>query len=158
MKSGLTKMNSRLYKLIQTIIVAVVISAALLPLTSAENELVLDKTFFKNFTVLNSLVRDEFIEKQMNRIVIGRGTIISITEQERYKKKYRIVVESSDAPEFGYRFRFYIFTDNKDTLDLLTLDSSFEFKGQLAGYTPLDTKRTHYILDILFMDGSTIIE
>jgi len=151
-------MTNRLHKVLQKVIVTAVLSVLLVPAAAVENELVMDKTFFKGFSVLNSLVRDEFIEKQMNRIVIGRGTIISISEQERYKKKYRIVVESSDAGEYGQRFRFYIFTDNKDTLDLLTLDSSFEFKGQLAGFTPLDTKRTQYILDIIFMDGSTIIE
>lgn len=134
------------------------VSVVPVSVSSAESELVMDKTFFKSFSVMNSLVRDEFIEKQMNRIVIGRGTIISISEQERYKKKYRIVVESSDAGEYGYKFRFYIYTDNRDTLDLLTLDSSFEFKGQLTGYTPLDIKRTRYILDVIFMDGSTIIE
>lgn len=152
------KMNSSLKNVIKIIIAGAAILFILFPVSAADNELVLDKTFFKVFSSLNSLVRDEFIEEQMNRIVIGRGTIINISEQERYKKKYRIVVESSDAPEYGQKFRFYIFTDNKDTLDLLTLDSSFEFKGQLTGYTPLDVKRNQYILDIIFMDGSTIIE
>lgn len=152
------KMNSSLKNVIKIIIAGAAILFILFPVSAADNELVLDKTFFKVFSSLNSLVRDEFIEEQMNRIVIGRGTIINISEQERYKKKYRIVVESSDAPEYGQKFRFYIFTDNKDTLDLLTLDSSFEFKGQLTGYTPLDIKRNQYILDIIFMDGSTIIE
>lgn len=152
------KMNRCLNKALHFVITAVTAAFILIPAAAAENELVMDKTFFKGFTALNSLVRDEFIEKQMNRIVIGRGTIINISEQERYKKRYRIVVESSDASEYGYKFRFYIYTDNKDTLDLLTLDSSFEFKGQLTGYTPLDIKRNQYILDIIFMDGSTIIE
>lgn len=152
------KMNRCLYKAFLYLIVTFTVSVILLPVTAAENELVMDKSFFKYFTALNSLVRDEFIEKHMNRIVIGRGTIINISEQERYKKRYRIVVESSDASEYGYKFRFNIYTDNKDTLDLLTLDSSFEFKGQLTGYTPLDIKRNQYILDIIFMDGSTIIE
>jgi len=152
------KMNSSLKNIIKFIIAGAAILIILFPVSAADNELVMDKTFFKGFSSLNSLVRDEFIEEQMNRIVIGRGTIINISEQERYKKKYRIVVESSDAPEYGQKFRFYIFTDNKDTLDLLTLDSSFEFKGQLTGYTPLDIKRNQYILDIIFMDGSTIIE
>ncbi|HQO39086.1 MAG TPA: hypothetical protein PK986_01330, partial [Spirochaetota bacterium] len=143
---------------IKFIISSAVVSVFCVSVNAAGDELVMDKPFFKSFSRINSVVRDEFIEKQMNRIVIGRGTIISISEQERYKKKYRIVVESSDAGDFGYKFRFYIYTDNRDTLDLLTLDSSFEFKGQLAGYTPLDTKRTRYILDVIFMDGSTIIE
>lgn len=151
-------MNSGLCKAIRLVMISVFITVILIPVSAAENELVMDKNFFKNFMALKSLVRDDFIDKQINRIVIGRGTIISISEQERYKKKYRIVVESSDAAEFGHKFLFYIFTDNKDTLDLLTLDSSFEFKGQLTGYTPLDIKRTQYILDIIFMDGSTIIE
>ena len=151
-------MNKRFFEIIRFIISSAAILVFCVSVNAAGDELVMDKPFFNDFSRLNSAVRDEFIEKQMNRIVIGRGTIISISEQKRYKKRYRIVVESSDAAAFGYKFRFYIYTDNRDSLDLLTLDSSFEFKGQLAGYTPLDTKRTRYILDVIFMDGSTIIE
>jgi hypothetical protein len=43
-------------------------------------------------------------------------------------------------------------------VDLLSIDSKFEFKGQFMGYTPLNTKRNEYIIDIIIMDGSIIIE
>ena len=157
-KSGLMVMSSRMNKYLHKVILVTLFFALFIPVSAAESDLVMDKTFFKTFNALNSIVRDEFVEKQMNRIVIGRGTIISVSDQERYKRKYRIVVESSDAPVYGQKFLFYIFIDNKDTFDLLTVNSSFEFKGQLVGYTPLETKRNQYILDIIFMDGSTIIE
>jgi len=124
----------------------------------ADNEVVMDSFFFKKFNSLNSLVRDEFLDQHLNNIIIGRGVITEILEKERYKKQYRIIVESSDAAKFGQKFIFYIFTENRDTFDLLTKDSAFEFKGQFVGYTPLDTKRNAYILDVIFMDGSTIIE
>jgi len=140
------------------VLVFVSVLTLITTLSAADNITVLDASFFKNFVSVNSLVRDDYIEKRLNSIIIGRGIITDISENERYKKRFRIIVESSDAQAFGQKFYFYIFIDNRDTFDLLTKNSSFEFKGQLVGYTPLDTKRDEYILDVLFMDGSTIIE
>lgn len=152
----LTEMNKRLYRLL--ILVFLPVFAIFADLSAADTDVVMDASFFKNFVSVNSIVRDEFIEKKLNSIVIGRGIITDISEKERYKRQYRIIVESSDAPAYGQKFYFYIFIDNRDTFDLLTKNSSFEFKGQLVGYTPLDVKRNEYILDVIFMDGSTIIE
>ncbi len=156
-KSGLMVMN-KVYSNIGRLLFTVVIIAMVMPAKTADNEIVMDGVFFKSFSKISSIIRDDYIEQQLNRIVIGRGIITEISEKERYKKKYRIVIESSDARQYGQKFLFYIFLDNRNTFDLLTKNSAFEFKGQLVGYTPLDTKRNEYILDIIFMDGSTIIE
>lgn len=146
------------FRKIRSYVFSALLLIMLLPLDAAENNIVIDGAFFKNFTAVNSIARDEFIEKILNNVVIGRGQIIDISENERYKRKYRIIVESSDAQQYGQEFLFYLFIDNKNTFDILTKNSSFEFRGQLVGYTPLNTKRNGYILDIIFMDGSTIIE
>lgn len=119
---------------------------------------VLDEKFFSEFGEKLPIQRDEYLETLMNRIVIGRGKITSIKEKARYKKKYRVVIESSDSEKHGQKFIFFLFLDNKDTFDLLSVDSRFEFKGQLAGITPLTTKRDQYILDVIMIDGSTVIE
>jgi len=121
-------------------------------------DVVLDGTFFKNFISKQLIQRDDFLDGLTNKIVIGRGQIVAVSANERYKKKYRVIIESSDASAYNQKIIFFVFLENKDTVDLLTLGSKFEFKGQLMGYTPLGTKRNEYILDVILMDGSTVIE
>ena len=127
-------------------------------LSAEDAEIVLDTKFFKDFNSIQLIQRDELFEGFLNRVVIGRGKITAIAASDRYKKKYRITIESSDSSVYNQKFIFFVFLDNKDTVDLLSLDSKFEFKGQLMGYTPLGTKRNEYVLDVILMDGSTVIE
>ena len=124
----------------------------------AENELVMDSGFFKKFSSHSIISRDDYLEGYINGIIIGRGKITSVAEKERYKKKYRVIIESSESSKYNQKFIYYLFMDNKNTVDLLTVDSDFEFKGQFMGYTPLSTKRNGYIIDVVLMDASTVIE
>jgi len=123
-----------------------------------DEAVVLDSGFFKDFSGKQIIQRDDFLESLTNKIVIGRGIIKDISVKERYKKKYRIIIESSDSENYNQKIIFFVFLDNKNTVDLLSLNSKFEFKGQLMGYTPLDTKRSEYIIDIILMEGSTVID
>ncbi len=127
-------------------------------LFAEEQEVVLDASFFKTFNSMQIIQRDDILSGLINKVIIGRGKITAISANERYKKRYRIVIESSDSVLYNQKMIFFVFIENKDTVDLLTLESKFEFKGQLMGYTPLGTKRNEYILDVILMDGSTLIE
>lgn len=124
----------------------------------AENELVMDSQFFRKFSTLKAISRDDYLEQFNNRIFIGRGRITSVTENSRYRKNFRVVIESADSARYNQKFIFYLFLDNKDSADLLTEGADFEFKGQFMGYTPLNTKRNAYIIDAVLMDASTVIE
>lgn len=123
-----------------------------------EADVVLDGRFFRDFNVRQLIQRDEYLEDLTKKIVIGRGIITGISVNDRYKKKYRITIESSDSAAYNQKIIFFVFLENKDTVDLLSLNSKFEFKGQMMGYTPLSTKRNEYIIDVILMDGSTVIE
>ncbi len=123
-----------------------------------EAEFVLDEKFFKDFSRIQIIQRDDIFQSMINKIIIGRGVITEISVNERYKKKFRISVESSDSAAFNQKIIFFVFLENKDTVDLLNLNTKFEFKGQLMEYTPLSSKRNEFILDVILMDGSTIIE
>ncbi len=143
--------------MIRKIIAALLIVFCVTPLFS-DNELVMDSMFFKKFSSISAISRDDYLEGFINGIIIGRGKIISVTEKERYKKKFRITIESSDSVKYNQKFIFYVFLDNKDTADLLTEGTDFEFKGQFMGYTPLNTKRNAYIIDAVLMDASTVVQ
>lgn len=127
-------------------------------LSAEEAEVVLDGRFFRDFNVRQLIQRDEYLEDLTKKIIIGRGIITGISVNDRYKKKYRITIESSDSAAYNQKIIFFVFLENKDTVDLLSLNSKFEFKGQMMGYTPLSTKRNEYIIDVILMDGSTVIE
>jgi len=127
-------------------------------LSGEDGEVVLDSSFFKDFNSSQIIQRDDIFSGLINKVVIGRGKITGISANERYKKKYRIMIESTDSAIYNQKIIFFVFLENKDTVDLLTIDSRFEFKGPLMGYTPLGTKRNEYILDVIFTDGSTLIE
>ena len=124
---------------------------------SVEN-LVFDRTFFQSFAKMNSLQRDISLNEITNRIVIGRGTVLTVVERENYKKQYRIEVLAGEASQLRLKFIYYVYFDDKNIIDLLTEDANFEFKGQLMGITPLNSLRNEFILDVVLMEGSTIID
>jgi hypothetical protein len=136
---------------------AVLILFLSLQVFSVEN-LVFDRTFFNSFVRMNSLQREIFLEDLTNRIVIGRGTVLTVVERENYKKQYRIEVLAGEASPLRMKFIYYVYFDDKNIIDLLTEEASFEFKGQLMGITPLNTARSEFILDVVLMEGSTIID
>ncbi len=122
----------------------------------SSDELVIDTRFFREFYTLHDLKKSEYLDKLQDKIVIARGNIKSVIEKEYLKRKYRITVEQSG---FGkIKFIYHIYLNNKNTIDLLTENSFFEFKGQFIGHTSVDTKHSIYIIDIIYMDGSTIIK
>jgi len=124
----------------------------------SQSELVLDSSFFKKFSSISAISRDTYLEGYLNSIIIGRGKLISVTPSDRYKKRFKITVESTEATRFGQRFIFYIFLENENTAELLSPETEFEFKGQFVGYTPANSKRTWYIIEIILMDASTLIK
>lgn len=127
------------------------------PLFSGES-LVFDSTFFKSFARMSSIQRDIYLEELPGKIIIGRGTILTVLERENYKKNYRIEVLAGEASGSRLKFLYYVYFDDKNIIDLLSEDANFEFKGQLMGVTPVNTQRSEFILDIVLMDGSTIID
>ncbi len=140
---------------IKILFLLIIISTS--PLFSIES-IVFDNTFFKSFSSKSSIQRDIYINELSGKIIIGRGTILTVLERENYKKNYRIEVLASEASGNRLKFLYYVYFDDKNIIDLLSEDASFEFKGQLMGITSVNTHRSEFILDIVLMDGSTIID
>jgi hypothetical protein len=127
------------------------------PLYAAES-LVFDSDFFKSLSRMSTIERDIYLDELPGRIIIGRGTILTIVERENYKKNFRIEVSAGESSRYRLKFLYYVYFDDKNIIELLSENSSFEFKGQLMGITPVNSQRSEFILDIVFMEGSTIIQ
>lgn len=129
----------------------------LCPLYAAES-VVFDMDFFQSLGKMSSIERDIYLDELPGRIIIGRGTILTVVERENYKKNYRIEVTAGESSKYRLKFLYYVYFDDRNIIDLLDEDANFEFKGQLMGITPVNSQRSDFILDIVLMEGATIIE
>jgi hypothetical protein len=118
----------------------------------------LDKNFFYKLHRTPVVLRDSFLEGMLNSIVSGRGVITSIDAHERLKNRRRVVCIDRESKLANMSIVYNIYVADKDTFSLLKKDELFEFTGQLIAYTPLNSKRDSYILDIILEKGVMLFE
>ncbi len=126
--------------------------------TVKQNTHLLDKKFFTELIRTPLILRDDFIENRLNRVVLARGLVTSIEKNIRLKKKYRVILSDPEAERLNIRIIYHVYIDSMVTISMLQENKNLEFSGQLIGYTPTSSRRDAYILDILFEKGAVIIE
>ncbi|MCP4134959.1 MAG: hypothetical protein GY754_28550 [bacterium] len=117
-----------------------------------------NKTFFRSLLSVSPIQRDLFWKERLNTIIAGKGVVLSIEKMKRYKKNYRVVLRDKNAYRYNLGIKYYIFVEKEESIALLVKDEVFEFKGQVMAYTPVNTRRNEYIIDILFEEGAISIE
>ena len=100
--------------------------------------------------------RDEFWKSKLNTLLEGKGTVVSVEEKTQFRRKYRITLTSGSEAKLG--LVYYIYTDNEEYSKLLAPGTLFGFKGQFVMFTPLNSKRNLYLLDIILEDGAALVE
>lgn len=150
-------------KIIQKIAVALMFAVLPVPVISDAGavkliSLPLDKKFYSEFYRTPPVLRDDFLESKLNTIVIGRGMITSIKKIQKFKKNYRIVMMDQEAERLNIRITYHVYIDSKHSISMLKDKESLEFSGQLIAYTPTNSKRDAYILDIIFEKGTMVLE
>lgn len=124
----------------------------------ATASLLLNMQFYTGFSRTPAILRDDYLRKRLNTVVLGRGLITSIVKTQRYKKNFRIDMIDSEAERLNLRITYRLHVDSKHTISMLKEKERLEFTGQLIGYTPTNSKRDAYILDILMEKGAMLIE
>jgi hypothetical protein len=150
-------------KIIRTFVFALIFMMPCAPLISDEGAeqqkpLPLDKKFYSEFYRTPPILRDEFFGVRLNRIVVGRGLITSIKKIQKFKKNYRIVMVDKEAERLNIRITYHVYIDSTHSISMLKENENLEFSGQLFAYTPANSKRDSYILDILFEKGAMVLE
>jgi hypothetical protein len=140
------------------LIVMAMVPAAALEDGAADSRVILDKKFFSDFQRTPAVLRDGFFDERMNAIVQGRGQVTSINKVQKYKKKFRVVLVDLEAEKLNLKVLYYIYIDSKTSISMLKTEESLEFSGQLVAYTPVNTRRDAYILDVLFEKGAMLVE
>lgn len=150
-------------KIIRTIAFFLAVMGLCAPVMSDEGtvqqtSLALDKKFYSEFYRTPPVLRDEFLEGRLNTIVTGRGLIISIKKIQKFKKNYRIVMIDREAEQQNIRITYHVYIDSSHSISMLKEKETLEFSGQLFAYTPANSRRDAYILDILFEKGAMVLE
>ena len=118
----------------------------------------LNKNFYQGFYSLAPIEKDDFWKEKLNNIAQGKGVIFSVERMERYKKFFRIVVTDREAARYNLNIKYYIFAEKEESVALLVKDDVFEFRGQIIAYTPVNSTRTEYIIDMIFEKGAVSLE
>jgi hypothetical protein len=135
-----------------------VVPAAAVQEEGGDNRVILDKKFFSDFQRMPPVLRDGYFDEKMNAIVQGRGLVKSIDKVARYKKKFRVVLVDLEAERSNLKILYYIYIDSKTSISMLKTEENLEFSGQLVAYTPVNSRRDAYILDIIFEKGAMLVE
>ena len=107
-------------------------------------------------SALDQISRDEFWKLKLNTLLEGKGKVVSVEEKAQFRRKYRITV--TGGIEGKISLIYYIYTDNEDYKRILQPGSMFGFKGQFAMFTPLNSKRTLYLFDLILEEGAALVE
>ncbi len=141
---------------------AVTLSALLIFISFANGEdnkgLSFTRQFFYEFARSPLISRDSQLESMMNGMVSGRGRVVKVEKAGRYRKQFRITAVDEASQKYNLGLRYYVFLNNEDSATGIKEGSVFEFRGQLAAYTPLNTLRSEYIFDIILEEGALVIE
>ena len=147
----------KLHAIILLFILSVVPAAAVQE-EGGDNRVILDKKFFADFQKMPPVLRDGYFDEKLNAIVQGRGLVKSIDKVQRYKKKFRVVLVDLEAERNSLKVLYYVYIDSKTSISMLKTEENLEFSGQLAAYTPVNSRRDAYILDIIFEKGAMLVE
>lgn len=104
---------------------------------------------------LDLIGRDEFWKEKLNTLLESRGKVLSVEDRTQFRRRYRITVAGDDG---AVSLVYYIYTDNEDYKKLLQPGTVFGFRGQFVMFTPLNSKRSLYLLDVILEDGAAVIE
>lgn len=144
-------------------VIALLVIMAMMPVAALEdggsgNRIVFDKKFFSDFQRTPAVLRDGLFDERLNAIILGRGQVRSIDKVQRFKKKFRVVLVDLEAEKLNLKVLYYIYIDSKTSISLLKTEESLEFSGQLVAYTPVNSRRDAYILDVIFEKGAMLVE
>ncbi len=147
----------KLYAIVLLVVMGMVPAVALED-GGVNTRVVLDKKFFSDFQHTPPVLRDGFFNERLNSIVQGKGQVRSIDKVQRYKKKFRVVLVDLEAEKLNIKVLYYVYIDSKTSISMLKAEESLEFSGQLVAYTPVNSRRDTYILDVIFEKGAMLVE
>ncbi len=102
--------------------------------------------------------RDDFLAEKIGRMIRADGIVKNRYTEKRYKNEVCIVVQEPESEKYSLKIDYYIFFKSMDEAENFIRGVNFSFTGQITGFTPVNSNRTHYIIDIVYQSGTISIE
>lgn len=112
------------------------------------------REFFERLASLPPIMRDGFLDEQVNRLLNGTGHVVSVDELSRYNRGVRIIATESATSSMN--ITYYIFTDQRSFLTSFKKNDAFAFSGLFKVYTPLSSRRDSYLFDVVLVEGAPV--
>ena len=104
------------------------------------------------------VIRDKLMESRLRSFVEGKGLIQSVINEDRYRCSKCLVVQDRESLKYGINLRYYVFLRNQDEEVKALPGMKIQFRGQYLAYTPVDSSKKTYILDIVYESGTIVVE
>ncbi len=121
-------------------------------------DFVMGRDLYLEMTRVKPLVRDDVLDKRIGSIVDGKGVVKSVIPEERYHCQVCVVLQDVESSRYGINLRYHLFFKSREEAQKAVAGMDMQFRGQLAGFTPLDSLRKAYIIDIIYESGTVGVE
>jgi hypothetical protein len=111
--------------------------------------LIFGKEFYSSLNTVVSFQRDVYFDSLTKKSINARGFLLAVERTAGNKKKFRAVFSDEESLKYGFKVLYYLYSSDRDLLDLLKKGELYSFKGKILGWTPLDSKRKEFIFDIM---------
>lgn len=124
----------------------------------AAPDFILGRDLYLEMTRVKPLVRDDVLDKRIGSIVDGKGVVRSVISEERYHCRVCLILQDVESSRYGINLRYHLFFKNREEAQKALPGMDMQFRGQIAGFTPLDSARKAYIIDIIYESGTVGVE
>lgn len=100
--------------------------------------------------------RDSFLRNNLNKIIETVVVVQNVEKSDMFRRGYCIYAKTVLAGKVT--LFFHIYTENQEYSNLLSEGTKFSFKGQFLMFTPLNSKRDAYIIDVALEDGGVVVD
>jgi len=120
-------------------------------------DLSLDRNLFLEIARTQPVLRDKLLESRLRSFVEGKGLIQAVIDEERYRCKKCLIVQDRESLKYGINLRYHIFIKDDEEAKAQS-GMTLQFRGQYMAYTPVDSSKKVYILDVIYESGTVVVD
>ncbi len=114
----------------------------------------IDNQFINSLAAESVVTRDQKIMDMIDKQINAKGYVFAAKDSKLLTRYVITIMLNTGSIEM----KINLYTDRDDYLKLLQKGDQFEFKGKLISFSPVNTEKSSYILNVLLEEGSVIVE
>jgi hypothetical protein len=116
--------------------------------------IVFNNDFYRKVIKKQLIMRDHFLDMNLDNTVSGIGIIESVHENESYGRNILIIVNDEEARKQRLEIVYHLYAGKNLDPNRFIIGGIIEFRGKFILQTPLNSGRNRYIFDII-LDGDS---